>query len=163
AARCSRWSAHGWIGHSGRRAVEDGNVRISEIQSADSAGRHKVLRSYDDRSVDHRHCIWRTRRDDAAGYEEACRLFLRQPHGIHNARHVRSKSERIEWKYHPTDQSRNLDGRAVFDRRIDLRSAAYSRDFGVWRHFECDAGVCSRFLDYDDVFNRSAAAEWLHR
>ena len=50
AAGRARRSADGGFGHSGRRAVEDGNVRISAIQSADSAGRHEILRSDDDRA-----------------------------------------------------------------------------------------------------------------
>ena len=41
AARCSRRSANGRFGHPGRRAAEDGNVRIPAIQPADSSGRRR--------------------------------------------------------------------------------------------------------------------------
>ena len=96
AARCARRSAHGRFGHSGRRSAEDGNVRISAIQPADSAGRHEALCSDDDRAVDHRHRLRRAGRHDAAGHEEARGVLVGQPHGFRDAGHVCAESERTE-------------------------------------------------------------------
>ena len=96
----------------------------------------EVLRSDDDRAVDHRHHLRRAGGDDAAGHEEAGGVLLGQPHGLRHARHVRAESERAERQHHPADQPRNLDRRALPDRRHHLRAAAHARDLAVRRAVE---------------------------
>ena len=49
AARRSRRSAYRRFRDSCRRVAEDGNVRFSTVQSADTSGRHEAFRSDDDR------------------------------------------------------------------------------------------------------------------
>ena len=71
--------------------------------------------------------------------------------------------ERTERQHHPADQSRNLDRRALLDRRHHLRAAAYARDCAIRRAVVGHAEVCNRVPDHDHVVDRSAVAEWVHR
>ena len=126
AAGRARRGANCRFGYSCGRPAEDGDLRIFAIQPADSAGRHKILRSADDHVIDHCDRLWRARRDDAAGYEEARRLLFRESHGFRDARHVCAQSEWRERKHHPADQPRYFDRRAVPDRRHHLRAPAHA-------------------------------------
>jgi NADH-quinone oxidoreductase subunit M len=61
------------------------------------------------------------------------------------------------------DQPRNLDRRAVLDRRHPLRAAAHARDLRIRRHFECNAAVRHDHHDHVFVFDGAAAAERFRR
>ena len=54
-------------------------------------------------------------------------------------------------------------GALFLDRRHHLRAAAHARDCAARRSVECHAGVCDRVPDHDDVLNRLAAVERVHR
>ena len=88
AAGRARRGSDGRFRDPGGRSSEDGNVRIPALQSSDSSEGDGLLRSDDDDAGDHRHHLRRAGRDDAARHEEAGRVFVRQPHGLRDARDV---------------------------------------------------------------------------
>ena len=102
------------------------------------------LRSVHRGAVDHRHRLRRARRARAEGLEAAGRLFVGQPHGHGDARHVRAESGRHDRQRDPADQPRHLDRRAVPARRHRLRAAAHARDLRIRRAVEGDAGRSPR-------------------
>ena len=77
--------------------------------------------------------------------------------------HVRAEPGRHHRQHPPADQSRHLDRRALPARRHRLRAAAHARDLGVRRPVEGDAGLRDGLPDHDDVVDRPADAERLHR
>ena len=66
-------------------------------------------------------------------------------------------------QHRPADQPRHLDRRALPDRRRRLRAAAHAGDLGVRRPVEGDAGLRGHLLRDDDVVDRPAGAERVHR
>ncbi len=91
AAGCAHRRADGRLGDSGRRPPEDGDVRVPAVQPADSARRLALLRADDRHPLDHRHRLRRAGGAGAEGLEAARRLFVGQPHGDGDARHVRAQ------------------------------------------------------------------------
>ena len=66
-------------------------------------------------------------------------------------------------QHRPAAQSRHLDRRALPAGRRRLRAAAHARDLRVRRPVEGDAGLRRGLPDHDDVVDRAADAERLHR
>ena len=110
----------------------------------------------------HRHHLRRAGRNDATGHEEAGGVLIGKPHGLRHDRHVRAEPEWIERQHPATDQSRNLDRRALLDRGHHLRTATHARDRAIWRALLSDAGLCGRISDHDDVVDRIAAAQRIY-
>ena len=77
--------------------------------------------------------------------------------------HVRAEPGRHHRQHHPAAQSRHLDRRALPARRHRLRAAPHARDLRVRRPVEGDAGLRGGLPDHDDVVDRAADAERLHR
>ena len=123
----------------------------------------RAVRAVHRRALHHRHRLRRARRPGAEGLEAAGRVLLGQPHGDGDAGHVRAESGRPHRQHHPAAQSRHLDRRALPARRRRLRAAAHARDFRVRRAVEGDAGLCGGLPDHDDVVDRAADAERIHR
>ena len=87
APRRPRGSAHGGLGDSGRGTAEDGDVRIPAILAAAAAA---SFIGPDDRAdsggaFHYRHHLWRAGEPDAAGLEEADRVFVGEPPGVLHA------------------------------------------------------------------------------
>ena len=114
-------------------------------------------------ALDHRHRLRRARRAGAEGLEAAGRVLVGQPHGDGDARHVRAEPGRHHRQHRPAAQSRHLDRRALPPRRHRLRAAPHARDLRVRRPVEGDAGLRRGLPDHDDVVDRAADAERLHR
>ena len=114
-------------------------------------------------AVDHRHRLRRARRAGAEGLEAAGRLLVGQPHGDGDAGDVRAEPGRHHRQHRAAAQSRHLDRRALPARRRRLRAAAHARDFRIRRAVEGHAGLRRRLPDHDDVVDRPADAERVHR
>ena len=94
AARRARRGADRGLGHPGRRAAEDGRLRLPALLAADVPGGLGVLRAADLRAVDRRGRLHLAGRAGAGGHEEADRLFLGRAHGLRHARHLRLQRSR---------------------------------------------------------------------
>ena len=83
--------------------------------------------------------------------------------GFLHAGNFRAEFDGVDRIGAAADQSRHLDRRAVLDCRHFVRTAAHARDRGVWRHFECDAGLRDDHDDHVPLVDGIAAAEWICR
>ena len=100
AVKVPMWPVHTWLpdahveaptaglGHPGRRAVEDGRLRVPALLGADAAGGLGELRAADLHAVGRRGDLHLARRAGAGGHEEADRLFLGRAHGRRDDRHL---------------------------------------------------------------------------
>ena len=91
AARRPRRGADGGLGHPGRRAAEDGRLRLPALLAADAARGVAVLRAAGLRAVDRRGDLHLAGGAGAGGHEEADRLFVGRPHGLRDDRHLHAQ------------------------------------------------------------------------
>ena len=113
--------------------------------------------------VDHRHRLRRALRDGAAGLEAPRRVLERQPHGDGHARHVRAQSGGHHGQHRAAAQPRHLDRGALPSRRQRVRAPPYPANLRVRRTVEGHADLRRSLPDHDDVVDRPAGVERVHR
>ncbi|KAF1854111.1 hypothetical protein Lal_00005330 [Lupinus albus] len=91
AAGCPRRGADRRVGDPGRRAAEDGRLRLPALQHSDPAGGDRVFRAADLHPVGRRRDLHLAGRSRPGGHEEADRLLVGRPHGLRHHRHVRAE------------------------------------------------------------------------
>ena len=109
------------IGHPGRRAAEDGGLRVPALLGADAAGRVHLLRAVHLRPVGRGGDLHLPGRAGAGGHEEADRLFLRRAYGRGDHRHIHLQRAGHLGRAVPDAVARDRVGRAVPCRRRGLR------------------------------------------
>src|SRR5262249_13533203 len=122
AAGRARRSSHRGLGNPGRRALEDGNVRVRTVFTAvlpkcSHASQGALLAGG---AFNYRHHLWRTGFTDAERYEEARGVLVGQPPRVLYAWHLRAEPGRTEWIDHPADQPRYFYRRTLPDCRHSL-------------------------------------------
>src|SRR4051812_31168278 len=138
-------------------------LRVLRPRCSISAPPRPPLRAHGGGVVHHRHRVRRARGAGAEGLEAPRRLFLGQPHGDGDAGHVRAQSGGHHRQHRAAVEPRDLDRRPLPAGRRGLRAAAHARTVRVRRPVEGHAGVCHRVPGHDDVVDRPADAERVHR
>ena len=108
-------SAYGWFRDSGRRAAENGDLRISAIFGADVSGCDGEISRHHDCAVADRNYLWRAGVHDAEGHEETHRVFVGEPHGFLHAGNFCANAAGAFRQHHSANQSRNFHWGAVPD------------------------------------------------
>ena len=165
AARRARGGAHRGLGDPGRRAAENGDVRLPALLAAAAA---QSVDGPEDRAdpghpLHHRHHLRSARQPDAGGLEEADRLFLGEPPRLLHPRHLLHEPQRHRRLRAATGQSRNLHRHALPRHRRHLRAPPHPRDQGVRRPRARHAQVRHHLRHRHAQLGRPAAAERLRR
>jgi hypothetical protein len=95
-ARRARSGADGRLGHPGRRAAENGRLRLSALLAADVSPSECRFHWVWSLAVDGRGGLHLAGRAGAARYEKADRLFLGRAHGVCDDRAVHVQPQGIE-------------------------------------------------------------------
>ncbi len=162
AARRPRRGAHGRLGDPGRRAAEDGHLRLPAAGHPALPAGGPGVRPVDRPAGRDRHRLRRAGLAGAARHEEAGGLLLGQPPGLRDAGH-RGLQPRlsVDGRHLPDAQPRHLHRRAVPPRRHALRAPPHAPDRRVRRTQERDALVRGHLPDGLPVLDRRAGLQRL--
>ena len=133
AARRARRGPDRGLGHPGRRAAEDGRLRVPPARHPALPGRGDALRPARGRPRGDRHRLRRARLAGAARPQEAGRLLVGVAPRLRDARHRGLHDHQRRGLGLPDAQPRHLDGGALLPRRHALRPAPHPAHLGVRR------------------------------
>ncbi len=141
AARCACRGADRRLGHPGRRAAEDGRLRLPALLGADAAAGLGAFRAVDLHPVGRRGDLHLAGRAGAGGHEEADRLFLGRAYGRGDDRHLHLQRAGHPGRAVPDAVARHRLRRAVPCRRRGLRPHPHARDRALRRPGRSHAGL----------------------
>ena len=149
AARRPHRGADGRLGDPGRRAPEDGDLRLPPVQPEPVPGGHGAAGRLPGGAGGGRHHLRRRRRHRPARPQAAGRLLVGQPPRLRRARHLRPHLTGPVGRRHPDGQPRPHHRCVVPAGRHDLRTAPHPGHLRLRRHPESDAAgspgsSCSR-------------------
>ena len=140
-ARRAHRHADGRLGDPGRRAPEDGHVRVPALGGADVPAGRRRPRAVAARRRGDRHHLRSDRRRDATQPETSRRLLVGRAPRVRRAGDLRAHAaEHPGWTVHDA-LARSHDGRAVPLGRHALRAPAHVRDRAVQRSVEGHPGA----------------------
>src|SRR5581483_14537 len=141
APRRARRGADGRLGDPGRRAPQDGDVRVPPLRAAalPARGRRGGARHRCARGRGHR--LRRARRDRAAGSQEARRVLVGIASRVRHARPLRAHADGGRGQRLSDAEPRPVDRWALPPRRHDLRATPHPSDRRLRRALDVDPGV----------------------
>ena len=145
AVKVPMWPVHTWLPDAhveaptagsvdpGRRAAEDGRLRLPALLGADAAAGFGIVRAVHVHAVGRRGDLHVAGRAGAGGHEEADRLFLGRAYGRGDDRHLHLQRPGHPGRAVPDAVARHRLRRVVPGRRRGLRSYPHARHRPLWR------------------------------